>query len=95
MWSLAVFAVIGLLAGAAARLFYPGRQPTRVLWTLVLGATGGLIGGLISWGAWPDVHDQFQTGNLIVSILGGFTAIAIGAGVSYVRGIAGRGYPAR
>ncbi len=95
MWNLVVFAVIGLLAGAAARLLFPGREPMRVLATMALGATGGLIGGVISWANWPDVHDQFQSGNLIVSALGAFVAIAAGAGLSYARGIRGYRTPAR
>jgi uncharacterized membrane protein YeaQ/YmgE (transglycosylase-associated protein family) len=86
MWNLVVFAVIGLLAGAAARVLYPGRQTIRILETLGLGAVGGLVGGMISWAGWPEVDDQFQSGNLIVSILGAWAAIALGAGVSYARG---------
>jgi hypothetical protein len=31
MWNLPVFAVIGLLTGAAARLLYPGRRSTHIL----------------------------------------------------------------
>lgn len=95
MWNLVVFAVIGLLAGGAARLLFPGREPMRVLATLALGALGGLIGGVISWASWPDVHDQFQSGNLIVSVLGALVAIAAGAGVAYARGIGGYRKPAR
>ena len=95
MWNLVVFAVIGLLAGAAARLLYPGRQPIRILGTLVLGAVGGLLGGIISWGNWPDVAGQFQSGNLIVSIVGALAAIAVGAGVSYARAIRGYRNPGR
>jgi uncharacterized membrane protein YeaQ/YmgE (transglycosylase-associated protein family) len=89
MWNLVVFAVIGLLAGAAARMFYPGRHFIRALGTLMLGALGGVIGGLISWGTWPEVDSQFQTGNLIGSVIGAFVAIVVGAGVSYARGIRG------
>ncbi len=95
MWNLVVFAVIGLLAGAGARLLYPGRQPFRVLGTLALGALGGVVGGMISWANWPDVDNQFQSGNLIVSVLGALAAIAVGAAISYVRGIGGYRLPAR
>jgi hypothetical protein len=40
---------------------------------------GQLVGG----------GNQFQTGNLIVSVLGAFVAIAAGAGIAYARSISG------
>jgi uncharacterized membrane protein YeaQ/YmgE (transglycosylase-associated protein family) len=56
MWNIVVFAAIGLLAGGAARTLYPGRQLTKILGTMVLGALGGVIGGMISWGSWSEVE---------------------------------------
>ncbi len=70
MWDLLVFALIGVLAGAAARLWYPGREPLKVLGSLVLGMVGGVVGGLISWAIWPDVDGQLQAGALLTSLLG-------------------------
>jgi uncharacterized membrane protein YeaQ/YmgE (transglycosylase-associated protein family) len=87
MWNLLVFALVGLLAGTAARMLYPGRQPTRILGTLALGAAGGVVGGMISWAYWPEVDNQFHSGNLGVSILGAFIMIAFWAGVSYARNL--------
>lgn len=87
MLNLLVFAVIGLLAGTAARLLYPGREPMRILGTLVLGMAGALAGGLISYSFWPAVEDQFQVGNLVLSILGAAVAIVFWAGVAYARSI--------
>jgi uncharacterized membrane protein YeaQ/YmgE (transglycosylase-associated protein family) len=89
MWNLVVFALIGLLAGTAARMFYPQRQPTRIMGTLVLGMVGALAGGMFSWIFWPAVDDQFQSGNLLVSILGGVLVIALWAGVAYARSLSG------
>ena len=40
--------VIGLVIGALARLFKPGRQKLGLLWTLLLGLAGALIGGIIA-----------------------------------------------
>jgi uncharacterized membrane protein YeaQ/YmgE (transglycosylase-associated protein family) len=42
------FLVAGLIIGALARLFLPGRQRIGLLWTLVLGVIGSLIGGTIA-----------------------------------------------
>ena len=40
--------VIGLVIGAIARLIKPGRQKLGLLWTLLLGLAGALIGGIIA-----------------------------------------------
>jgi len=93
MWNLLVFALLGVLAGAASRLLFPGRQPLRILGTLALGAVGGLLGGLISWSTWPEVDGQFQLGNLILSLLGAVTVIVLWEVVSYFRSISGAGQP--
>ena len=42
------FLVAGLIIGLLARLILPGRQRIGLLWTLVLGVVGSLIGGTIA-----------------------------------------------
>jgi uncharacterized membrane protein YeaQ/YmgE (transglycosylase-associated protein family) len=42
------FLVAGLVIGLIARLLLPGRQKIGLLWTLVLGVVGSLIGGTIA-----------------------------------------------
>lgn len=95
MWNLLVFAVLGLLTGAAARLLYPGRQPLRVLSTMALGMVGALAGGMISWSYWPLLDGQFHTGNLIVSLFGAVFVLVFTAGVAYARGLSGSRYTSR
>jgi uncharacterized membrane protein YeaQ/YmgE (transglycosylase-associated protein family) len=89
MSNILVFAVIGLFVGAAARLLYPGRQPMRILGTMLLGMVGALGGGMISWSAWPLEEGQFHSGNLLVAILGAGIVIAFGSVVSYARSVSG------
>jgi uncharacterized membrane protein YeaQ/YmgE (transglycosylase-associated protein family) len=89
MWNLLVFAVIGLLMGAAARLLYPGRRFTHILGTMLIGMIGAAIGGMISWIWWPAVDGEFHTGNLILSVLGAMIVIVLWAGVSYKRRLQG------
>jgi uncharacterized membrane protein YeaQ/YmgE (transglycosylase-associated protein family) len=89
MWNLLVFAVIGLLTGAAARLLYPGRRIAHILGTMVIGMIGGMAGGMISWLWWPAEDGEFLTGNLILSVLGATTVIAFWAGVAYQRRLRG------
>lgn len=89
MESFLVFAVIGLLAGGSARLLFPGRRPTRVLGTMLIGMIGAVIGGAMSWGLWPAVDGEFHSGNLLLSVLGAAIVIALWSGVAYVRGLSG------
>jgi uncharacterized membrane protein YeaQ/YmgE (transglycosylase-associated protein family) len=42
------FLVAGLIIGALARLLVPGRQKIGLLWTLVLGVVGSVIGGTLA-----------------------------------------------
>jgi uncharacterized membrane protein YeaQ/YmgE (transglycosylase-associated protein family) len=42
------FLIAGLIIGALARLLMPGRQKIGLLWTLLLGVAGSLIGGTIA-----------------------------------------------
>jgi len=42
------FLVAGLVIGLLARLLLPGRQKIGLLWTLLLGVGGSLIGGTIA-----------------------------------------------
>jgi uncharacterized membrane protein YeaQ/YmgE (transglycosylase-associated protein family) len=89
MWNLLVFAVIGLLTGAAARLLYPGRRSTHILGTMLIGIIGAVVGGMISGISWPAVDGEFHTGNLITSVLGGMIVIALWSGIAYVRSLGG------
>jgi len=84
-WNLVVFALIGLLTGAAARLFYPGRQPTRILGTMVLGMVGSLLGGLLSWAFWPEADGQFSSAALLMSFVGAVFVVVFWASVAYAR----------
>jgi uncharacterized membrane protein YeaQ/YmgE (transglycosylase-associated protein family) len=86
MSDLFVFAVLGLLAGATARLWYPRREPVRVAGTMLLGMTGALLGGLLSWAVWPAVDGRLFFGALLMSLLGAGLALAVWPLVSYARG---------
>ena len=89
LWSLLVFAVVGLLVGAASRLLYPDRQAGHVLGSLLLGLGGALSGGAISWFQWPYEETYFHTGNLILALLGATLFIGVAAGRSYAVSLVG------
>lgn len=92
-WNLVVFGLIGLFAGAAARLFYPGREPMKILFTMAHGMVGSLLGGLLSWAFWPEVDSQFSTGALLMSIIGAAVALVAWPALAYARRIGGRADP--
>ena len=41
--------VVGLIAGAIARLLVPGRQDIGILMTIVLGIVGSFVGGFLGY----------------------------------------------
>ena len=44
---LIVLLIVGLIAGAIARLLVPGRDPMGVLGTIALGVVGSFLGGFL------------------------------------------------
>jgi uncharacterized membrane protein YeaQ/YmgE (transglycosylase-associated protein family) len=71
--------IIGLIAGALARLLVPGRQPMGLFMTMLLGLIGSIAGGFISsliFGYDPT-DPGFHPGGLIMSTLGAIAALAV------------------
>jgi len=66
-------AIFGLIVGALARLFYPGRQDMGILKTMFLGLGGGFVAGIIGRviGWYPPGHGA----GLIASALGAMLLI--------------------
>ena len=79
-----VWILIGLIAGAAAGWFVPGRERMGCLGTTVIGIIGGLVGGWI----WTDLLGQNQAGGflgaLLIAILGSALVLLL------IRGVRGR-----
>lgn len=48
------FLILGLVAGAIARLLVPGRDPMGLLGTMVLGCVGALVGGFLANALFKD-----------------------------------------
>ena len=71
--------IIGLIAGALARLIMPGRDAMGWLATMLLGIVGSIIGGLISWAIWgPETEaGGFRPAGLLLSILGAIVVLWI------------------
>ncbi|MFC6704453.1 GlsB/YeaQ/YmgE family stress response membrane protein [Flexivirga alba] len=71
--------VIGLIAGAVARLLVPGRQNIGILATIVLGIVGSFIGGFLGYLIFhKDAQSGFfQPSGIIGSIIGAIIALLI------------------
>ena len=77
MMSFIWWLIIGLIAGALARLIMPGRDPMGIIATIILGIVGSIIGGLIGMAIWGSGGNGFRPGNLILSILGAIVVLWI------------------
>jgi len=71
--------VVGLIAGAVARLIVPGRQDVGIAMTIVLGIVGSFIGGFLGYLIFhKDSNDGFfQPSGLVGSIIGAIIALLI------------------
>jgi uncharacterized membrane protein YeaQ/YmgE (transglycosylase-associated protein family) len=71
--------VVGLIAGAVARLLVPGKQDLSIAATIVLGIVGSFIGGFLGYLIFhKDGQDGFlQPSGLIGSIIGAVIALLI------------------
>jgi uncharacterized membrane protein YeaQ/YmgE (transglycosylase-associated protein family) len=73
--------VLGLIAGAIAKLIYPGRQGGGILTTMLLGIVGAFIGGslltLLETGTLQLTAAGLSISGLIVAIIGAMIAIFI------------------
>ena len=76
--------LIGLIAGAVAGWFVPGRERNGCFGTTIIGIVGGLLGGWI----WTDLLGQSQAGGflgaLLIAILGSAIVLLV------IRALSGR-----
>jgi uncharacterized membrane protein YeaQ/YmgE (transglycosylase-associated protein family) len=73
--------VLGLLAGAIAKMIYPGHQGGGILATMILGLIGAFVGGtlatLIQTGSLSLNAATLSIPGVIVAVLGAIIAIFI------------------
>lgn len=71
--------VIGLIAGAVARLLVPGRQNLSIGMTLVLGIVGSFVGGFLGFLLFhaDPAGGFFQPAGIIGSIIGAVIVLVI------------------
>ena len=71
--------IIGLIAGAVARLVVPGKQNLSILATLVIGIVGSFVGGFLGYLLFrSDRQDGFfQPSGIIGSIIGAIIVLLL------------------
>ena len=71
--------VIGLIAGALARLLVPGRQDISIPMTILIGIIGSFVGGFLGYLIFH--HDSqdgfFQSSGIIGSIIGAVIVLLV------------------
>ena len=67
--------VIGLVAGALAKLIMPGRDPGGMLVTMLLGIAGSLVAGFL--GRMLGLYEPGQGAGLIMSVIGAIVLLAV------------------
>lgn len=71
-----IWLLVGLIAGALARLLVPGDDPMGVLGTVVLGLVGSLIGGFLG-NLLFDGQFDINAAGLVGSVVGAIIALLI------------------
>ena len=71
--------VVGLIAGALARLIVPGRQHLSILATILLGVVGSFVGGFLGYLLFhKDAGSGFlQPSGIIGSVIGAIIVLLI------------------
>ena len=74
-----ILIIVGLIAGAVARLLVPGRDPIGILGTILLGIAGSFVGGFL-WNL-IEYHrfapHRYHTVGIIGSIIGAIVVLLL------------------
>ena len=83
--------IIGLIAGALARLIVPGRQHMSIPMTVVLGIVGSFVGGFLGYLIFHKDSNSgfFQPSGIIGSVIGAIIVLLVWERVGDRRGIRG------
>jgi uncharacterized membrane protein YeaQ/YmgE (transglycosylase-associated protein family) len=70
--------VWGLFVGMLARLLLPGRQRLGIVWTIILGVGGSVLGGLIATGLLDIADsDEFDFGSFLIAVGSSVVLLAV------------------
>jgi len=78
IWNIISFLILGLIAGAIARLLVPGRDEMSLLMTAVVGIIGSFIGGFLGYLIGHDKGEGgLQTSCIIGSVIGAIIVLLL------------------
>jgi uncharacterized membrane protein YeaQ/YmgE (transglycosylase-associated protein family) len=69
--------VVGLIAGALARLIVPGKQAMSIPMTILLGIIGSFVGGFLGYLIFRNGTSFLQPAGIIGSIIGAIIVLLI------------------
>jgi uncharacterized membrane protein YeaQ/YmgE (transglycosylase-associated protein family) len=69
--------VIGLIAGALARLIIPGKQDLSIPMTIAIGIVGSFVGGFLGYLIFHKDSGFFQPSGIIGSVIGAVIVLLI------------------
>ena len=72
------FIVAGLIIGLLARLLLPGRQNLSLLWTLLLGLIGSVIGGTLANLIGAGSIFELNTVGFVAAVVVSIALLAVG-----------------
>lgn len=75
--SILYWILLGLVAGALAKLLMPGRDPGGCILTIVIGIVGALLGGFLATLLGFGGISGFDPRSLIIAVLGSIVLLAI------------------
>jgi uncharacterized membrane protein YeaQ/YmgE (transglycosylase-associated protein family) len=69
--SIIAWIVVGLIAGAIAKMLMPGNDPGGIILTILLGIAGAVVGGFIAVALnISNGVDDFDIGTIVLAVLG-------------------------
>ncbi|GAB3256605.1 GlsB/YeaQ/YmgE family stress response membrane protein [Arthrobacter pigmenti] len=76
------FIIAGLIIGALARLFKPGKQNLGLIATLLLGLAGSVIGGMIASLLGTGSIFELNILGFVVAVIAAFALIGVAEGIA-------------
>jgi uncharacterized membrane protein YeaQ/YmgE (transglycosylase-associated protein family) len=69
--SILAWIVVGLIAGAIAKMLMPGNDPGGIILTILLGIAGAIVGGFVAVALnISNGVDDFDIGTIVLAVLG-------------------------
>ncbi len=69
--------VMGLLAGALAKIIMPGKDPGGIIVTILIGIAGAFVGGFISTKLGYGSFNGFNLYSLVIAVGGALVLLAV------------------